>query len=314
MSRTTAASGAVRDQLPEPRSLWIRYRPRRWPTRDDAFVDLAAGTLGAPDPGAEISAELADAALDDLLYLPPVPAAAAATRDGLVRSHAARGTPVLVQRLPGDPPAIPEAWPVLDLLPVAMGRLEPDEAFAGVAGGGAVWPLLPGQEAGSWERVTAAAREAGVTALQPLPLELDARQRRSLAELSPDPSRFDALFHGRAPEPREVARVIVAHGLEPLLPRPLPRPPLRSGPNLRLASLLAVAGELSVWLGEPDSRSQSLLRAARWAERVPQSLEALAREGNLGVLPWLEGEPRRLVEEALAAPRPPLVQDLLARL
>src|SRR6185436_7853825 len=111
-----------------------------------------------------------------------------------------------------------------------------------------------------------------------------------------------------------LARAAVRHGLLPFLPRPLPRPPLLGAGNLRVAGTLAACGELCLLLGEPESRAQALLRAARFAEREGRDLTALARDGHLPVLPWLEGDALQVANEAAAGVEPELWQQLLARL
>ena len=82
------------------------------------------------------------------------------------------------------------------------------------------------------------------------------------------------------------------HGLEPFLSRPLPRPPVLGAGNRRIGGVLALAGELWLRLGRPVEQGQALYRAARWVDRSSYDLEALAREGNLGVLPLDAGQPR----------------------
>jgi hypothetical protein len=309
----------LREQSPEPGRFWVRFAPRRWPAPAAPWIDLAAGTLGGelePDPGALET--LRGLRLDDVLYLPPVPPFLAARRDALAAEHARRGTPVLVQLLPGDaPPAVDEPLTIVrDLLPLALAGPPAAGAESGVAWNlagvatAAAWPLLPGT-AGRVEELAAIAAEvaaSGHAALQGVVLDLAPHQRRALgAGLSE--RRYLALFHGALPDPAVLVRSAWAAGLEPLLPRPLPRPPLRRG-NLRLAAGLATLGELCLRLGQPEPRGQSLLRAARFAERLPQDLEALGREGNLGVLPWLAGEPRAEVEALLAGVPSALMGEL----
>lgn len=305
-------SRLLREHPGEPAGFWARYAPRRWPFPDAPWMDLANGTLGGdlePDPGA--LAALRGERLDDVLYLPPVPRELARARDALAAAHAARGTPVLVQLLAGDapvalPPPVAAVW---DLLPLALGR---SEGVALGPGAAAAWPLLPGTtEEGRLALAVAAAAAAGLAALQGVALDLAPHQRRALgAELSE--RGYLALFHGAAPPAAPVVRAAWAAGLEPLLPRPLATPPLRASGNAALAGELASLGELCLRLGEPEPRGQALLRAARFVERAGHDLAALAREGNLGVLPWLDGEPRRVVEEVLGGGRPTLRGELRA--
>lgn len=303
-------SRLLREHAGEQAGFWVRYAPRRWPFPDTPWIDLASGTLGGelePDPGA--LAALRGERLDGVLYLPPVPRELAPARDALAAAHAARGTPVLVQLLPGDPPiASPEpVVAVWDLLPFALGR---GEGVALGPGAAAAWPLLPGTaEEGTLAEAIAAVAAAGIGALQGVALELAPHQRRALgAELSE--RRYLALFHGAPPSAAPVVRAAWAAGLEPLLPRPLPGPPLHGSGNAAIAGELAALGELCLRLGEPEPRAQALLRAARFVERAGHDLAALARDGNLGVLPWLEGEPRRVVEELLGGAQPTLRGEL----
>jgi hypothetical protein len=312
---------SLREQQPEPARFWIRYAPRQWPGPPGWWLDLASGTLagaplqsagGRPDSG--LLQRLFDVPLDDVLYLPPVPGELAAHRDALAARHAGRGTPVVVQLLPGDvaddlPPGVTV---VVDLTPVAVAAVgggdesEKEEHAPSTkrapklaSADAAAWPLLP-EGLAPLSVALAALRGVAVPALQVVPLELDPRQLRELGEGLPE-ARYLALFHGGAGEVPAAVRETLDAGLRPLLTRPLPRPPLRGAGNLRLAGLLAIEGELALRLGAAEPGAQALLRAARFAERAPHDLEALAREGNLGVLPWLEGAARLLVESAVEA-------------
>jgi hypothetical protein len=262
-----------------------------------------------------------------VLYLPPVPVSLAAARDRLAAHHAARGTPVLVQLLPGDARPSSSAAAaglviVWDLLAWALAGSEPPappvQLASAHAGDAAILPLLPG--AGDRERLEALAASlaaAGVTVLQGLPLELTGRDRRGLTDSlgeSMSEASYLRLFHGEPPSPLSLARAAARHGLLPLLPRPLPRAPLRGAANLRVAGALAACGELCLLLGEPESRAQALLRAARFAEREGRDLAALARDGNLAVLPWLEGEALQVATEVAGGAEAGLWPQLLSRL
>jgi hypothetical protein len=234
-------------------------------------------------------AALAETPLDDVLYLPPVPPRRAAARDELARDRLVGGTPVLIQLFPGEATTVPPvagAAFVFDLLYVllerdlgALRRL-PSEAAA-------VWPLLPGltDDPALWELGCRDLAAAGARCVQALTPVLTPTDRRRLAEQWGGEEAFDALFHGRSPCERDFARVAHRHGLEPFLPRPLPRPPVQGAGNRRIGGALALAGELWLRLGQPAEAGQALYRDARWIDRAPYDLEALAREGNLGVLP-----------------------------
>ena len=60
-------------QLPEPGRFWIRYTPRGWPEPPGPWSNLAAGCLAWGRSASGAIAAGPDP-LDDLLYLPPVPA------------------------------------------------------------------------------------------------------------------------------------------------------------------------------------------------------------------------------------------------
>jgi hypothetical protein len=291
----------LREQAPEPGRFWVRYAPRRWPGPIVPWLDLAAGVIevGSPDGDESVLAGLLERPLDDVLYLPPVPPDLAPARDRLAARHAARGTPVVVQLLPGDPaPDAPEpVQVVMDLTSVALaqdGRSYRADAGASAA----ALPLLPGGPSGPRLAALAdAIAAAGVEALVGVPVELDPRRLRALGGELPE-DRYLALFHGAVADLGDVARAAAAAGLAALPERPLPRPPLRGAGNLRVAGALALAGELCLRVGGSEPRAQALLRAARFAERESVDLVALAREGNLAVLPWLDAEGRRVVADA----------------
>ena len=323
MSRALATT-LLREQAAEPWRCWIRHAPVRWPGPEVSWIDLASGALGASDGEPELLAALHGPRLEDVLYLPPVAPTLAAARDRLAAHHAARGTPVLVQVLPGDArpsSALGAAGLVVvwDLLVVALAGGEsspaqPAQLANAQPGDAAVLPLLPGAVDGErLEALAASLAAASVTVLQGLPLELSGRDRRALGESMSEAS-YLRLFHDEPPSLLPLARAAARHGLLPMLPRPLPRPPLHGAANLRVAGALAACGELCLLFGEPESRAQALLRAARFAEREGRDLTALARDGHLPVLPWLEGEALQVGGEAAAGAEPELWRQLLARL
>jgi hypothetical protein len=378
----SGAAGVLRlaSRLPEPGHLWIRFAPKAWEGPDRPWLDLATGRLGRSAPAGAVAPAsaladtgtgvppvvggdgdrlglgdllgLAEAPLDDLLYLPPVPERLAAWRDALGERALAGGTPVLVQLLPGDQtrlarapaPGEQGAVVVLDLLPALLpggflheervpepSRLAggaataapcagagPDAAgaagFAGFAA--AVWPLLPGisDDPGRWERACERLAASGLPCLQALVPDFGAGDRRRLAQDLQD-GAFEALFHRRHREPpheRDFARTAHRHGLAPFLPRPLPRPPLPRAENRRIAGLLALAAELWLRLGRPVEQAQSLFRGARWLDATAYDVDALRREGNLAVVTALDPLARRAVAEASGGGEPALVGELLA--
>jgi len=291
-------------QLPEPGRFWIRYVPRSWEPPERPWVNLAAGTLGewgrTPKARPSDLAALADTPLDDVLYVPPVPPRRAAARDEMARARLMAGTPVLVQLLPGDEstvPAVTGAAFVFDLLPALLDR-DFRELRRLPAGATAVFPLLPGVtgDPALWELACRDLAAAGVRCVQALAPALTPADRRRLAERWGEEEAFEALFHREPPAERDFARLAHRHGLEPFLPRPLPRPPVLGAGNRRIAGALALAAELWLRLGKPVEAGQTLYKDARWIDRSLYDLEALAREGNLGVLP-LAAASREIVAE-----------------
>jgi hypothetical protein len=301
-----------------------------------------AGAVGVDvQPGLGDLLRTSEPSLDDVLYLPPVPERLAAWRDSLAERALAGGSPVLVQLLPGDEtrlrrvpgPGAAGAVVVVDLLAALLpgGLLHEaadasevlgapgsawaaESGFAGIAA--AVWPLLPGitDDPGRWERACERLAASGLRCLQALVPAFGPGDRRRLAQGSRE-GAFEALFHRRHREPtseRDFARAAHRHGLAPLLPRPLPRPPLPRAGNRRVAGLLAMAAELWLRLGRPVERAQALFRAARWLDATGYDVDALSREGNLAVVTALDPLARRVVAEAAGGGEPPLLGELLA--
>lgn len=311
MSRLVAAA-RLGTQLPEPGRLWVRFVPRPWPGPEAPWTDLARGGLGERRTGAsETELPAIAGPLDDLLYLPPVAPADAAARDELARARLADGTPVLVQLLPGEATAAEGAVAVLDPLPALLaGDLD---ALARPAGASAaVWPLVPGltDDPALWEEGCARLAAAGVSTVQAVALALAPADRRRLAAGAGE-AAYEALFHREPPPERGFARVAGRHGLAPFLERPLPRPPVLGIEGRRLAGALALAAEVARRLGRPDAEAESSARAARFVDRSRYDLAAIAREGNLGVLGWLEGTARGIVEEIVGAGRSTTLDALL---
>lgn len=318
----TKDSGAARpsSQLPEPGRFWIRFAPRVWDPPEHPWVDLAGGRLGEWARNRASSSadllQLSETPLDDVLYLPPVVARRAAARDDLAGARLMGGTPVLVQLFPGEEskvPAVTGAAFVYDLLPALLGR-DLGRLRKVPAGAAVVWPLIAGltDDPALWELGCRSLAADGVRWAQALTPVLSPADRRRLAEGWGEDEAFDALFHRTPASEREFARVAHRHGLAPFLPRPLPRPPVRGIGNREIAGWIALAAELWLRLGRPVEQGQSLYRAARWIDGTPYDLEALAREGNLGVLSPLDELSRRLVAEAAESGEPALLAELLA--
>jgi hypothetical protein len=125
-----------------------------------------------------------------------------------------------------------------------------------------------------------------------------------------DAEIFQRLFHGDLPDPRPLARAARAHGIAPFLRRLLPRPPLAGAAERETSGLLALAGEIHLRLGRL-APSQACFRAARWIDQSGYDLRALAREGNLHVLHWLDPASRAIVEEWAETGRSETVEGLL---
>ncbi|MFP3939867.1 MAG: hypothetical protein ACLF0P_06135 [Thermoanaerobaculia bacterium] len=352
MSRTATPPRPAR-LVPEPDRFWIRYAPRRWPAApvgDFRWLELARGRLGpsgeaylgagAPETGAPRPPELPPGAsslegdplpvdgsdlfgfpgpgpFDDVVHVPPVAAEHRRTRDRVAARVAAEGTPVLVQLLPGE--ASPEAEGVVAVYDLLQALLAGRPAALDTlpVGSWAAWPLVPGltDDPELQEEGCRRLEEAGAAGVQAVVPELTPAERRRLYEAvaaGRDEAVFDALFHGPAPDPRAFARTARRHGLGVFFPRPLPRPPLAGAAEREAAGLLALAGEICLRLGEVG-RGQAFLRAARWIDRTDYDLRALAREGNLPVLHWLEGESRQVVEEWAAEGRSAIAERWVTR-
>jgi hypothetical protein len=318
-------------RLPEPGRCWVRYTPRHWPTpgaEASPWTNLAEVALGRSGKQKEWGTAasqlrvLAELPLDDVLYLPPVAAGNSAGEDfealrrRVAEAQGERGTPLLYQLFPGEavPGEAEGAAVVFDLLPVILGwRMgEPRTALEALPPGSvAVWPLIPGvsDDAEDWRQGCERLAAAGVVACQPLALQMQPKQRRRLAERL-DEAVFSALFHHPPPSERAFARCAAEHGLEPFLPRPLPRAPRPVGENRRLGGELALIGELWHRLGHTGSRGAGFYRASRWLDATTYDVAALVREGNLGVVEPLDAASREVIEQVLESGTSQLLQEL----
>ncbi len=260
--------------------------------------------------------------MTDVVYVPPLAAEHGPLRSGIVEAAAATGAPLLIQvvcgRLAGTAAAglPPNATIVLDVLDSLLRQAaalreefrenrQPTLPFAPAPLQDAtlVWPLISGwtDQPEVLGPATVRFAAAGAHRIVPRSLELDARDRRLLAERlqSAWPEAFDALFHANElpADTGAFQDAAVAAGLEHRLPRPLPASPLPA--RLRVARQLA--GHL-IELGDAAvTGGDAYYRAARFLDRDEIDVEAAAREGNLGVLPWLEYPARQAVEQWLSA-------------
>lgn len=322
----------LREHVAEPANLWIRHSFSAWSrgVGDEVWCDLATGGLRLPGSGPEGAATEAAAAAElvrtatDVVYVPPLLVGHELLRASIVEAAEAAGAPLLVQvvhgRLAGTMAAdlSPNATMVFDVLDSLVCQAEalreefrenrqPSLPFAPAPLQDAtlVWPLISGwtDQPEVLGPATVRFAAAGAHRVVPRSLELDARDRRLLAERLQTtwPEAFDALFHGgeSAPDSAAFRSAAQAAGLEHRLPRPLPAPPLPA--RLRLARELA--GHL-IELGDAAvTGGDAYYRAARFLDRDEIDIEAVAREGNLGVLPWLEDPGRQAVEQWLTARR-----------
>jgi hypothetical protein len=321
--------------LPEAGRFWIRYVPRAWEPPEQPWVHLAEGRLGEwgraaaqaaqkAAAGANLFGLLAEEPLDDVLYLPPVPARRAAARDKLASSRLVDGTPVVLQLFPGDESSVPAVSGVAfvyDLLPALLARdierLGKVPAGAGVA---AVWALIPGltDDPALWEEGCARLAAAGVRCVQGMAPELSPSDRRRLAERwgkekekEDEEELFTALFHREPPSERDFARAAARHGMTPFLQRPLPRPPVLRIENRRIGGALALIAELWLRLGRSEEQGQAFFRAARWIDATLHDIEAVVDEGNLAVLPF-DPASRDAVAEIVESGEAALSSELLA--
>lgn len=286
-------------QLPEPSKLWVRFTPRGWPAAGGLWIHLGRGALGKAGGATAPAPRSSGPPLDDLLYLPPVPEDLAGYRNEVAAAHREQGTPVLVQLLPGEE-APAEGVAVYDPLAILLaGRLE--DLGQVPAGAVVLWPLVPALTDGKdlQARGLEILAEAGAKVLQVLSLDLDPRDKRRLARHGSE-AAYQGLFHRPRPQEQPYDRATAAAGLEPFLDRPLPDGPLASlALQRRLAGRAALAGELSLRLERSPADADALFRAARWLDSTHRDLESLVREGNLGIVPDLQGDPGTLVREEI---------------
>jgi hypothetical protein len=303
-----------REILPEPRRLWVRFRPANWPGAAGDWIELGGPALGSA--GAGPLAELADdrlERLDDLVYLPPVEPGDEVARRVLAERLASAGIPVLLQEIfdPARRAASAGSPAVLDLSSLLFaGRWE--ELADLPSGSTVIWPWIAGltDREEVWGPGLEQLAGTGVRSAVAVTPELEPRQRRRLAE-SAGPEAFADLFH-RAPQSLAgFWRAARGLGLEPFPERPLPAAPRSLAVRRRVAGELALAGDLLLHSGD-EVAAQSLLRSARRLDAETLDLEALVREGNLGVLAWLDRSAARVVRESLERGRSRLLSDLLA--
>lgn len=299
------------EQTPDLGHCWVRYTFRPWAGSSDLWLDLFSRGLGkglgsesGPDdlPSTE--------GLDDVVYLPPFDGSREAIKAALAEQLAATQTPVLAQCIPGAKSGSPGAVDVYDVLQaIATEDLQRlDEVPSGAA---VIWPLISGytDDEEKWDMGLGRLADVGVGCVHGIVADLSPADRRRMVDVAGEQG-FEKLFHGPVPAERDFARAVHRFGMQPFLERPLPLTPTRLVNNRRLAGLLASIGELWLRLGRAEPRGQAFYRAARWIDRDNHDLLILAREGNLGVVDWLDDESRRVILEIAARDESSLLADL----
>jgi len=299
------------EQTPDLGRCWVRYAFRSWPGSGDLWLDLFSRALGRAseqtfDPGSLVGV----AELEDVVYLPPVESLQEEFREQVARRLTSTGTPVLVQSLVGTALRSPDSSEIIDVLhTVATGDVAQLDTIP--AGATVIWPLISGYSDGAelWDQGLGRLAAAGVTCVQGVAADLSPADRRRIVEVAGEHG-FERLFHGPAPTEREFAVAVRNAGMEPFFRRPLPSAPSRLVHNRRLAGYLASIGELWLRLDWTESRGQSFYRAARWVDRESHDLVVLAREGNLGVVSWLDDDSCQVIEEIATRGESSLLQEL----
>jgi hypothetical protein len=313
-----SATAGFAEHLPEPRVLWTRYRPRGWQGAGGLWLDLVAGSLGGPARGAAPAPDSVRG-LADVAYLPPPAPFERALRDELAAAAVESGLAPVVHLTWDEPvPPLPpgDCRLLVDCLPALLEAAE-ELTRAPAAGGEAesaevIWllPKLAGVDDGG-ELLAAWLSALGARRVHVYEPRFTGAELRRLAEAARRPLDFEALFHGEPLDATAWMRAAHRAGLRVLHPRP-PGPPGAREERRRLAGVLAQAADLWLRGGRPAEDGQALFRAAREVDRTPYDLAALARDGNLKVLDWLEGPAAALAESWLATRETPLLAELVA--
>jgi hypothetical protein len=305
-----------REQLPEPGLFWVRWSPRPWSGPEGGvWTDLSRAGIGwgSIDSGSSVEIRPEGRCLEDLIYLPPTTRRLRSAQLALAEEIAGQGTPVLLQRMPGDPEVrIDGVTPTHDLLPT-LWHGEVDGLAELPAGTTAVWPLIPGVTDGPAliDRGLDLLAGAGVARAIGIDLELSPGDRREVV-VSHGDQLFDLLFHRSSPGERRFCRAAAERGLEWWLDRPLPSPPLLRVGNRRLAGLLLSIADLWSRLGLPPVQGQAYYRAARWIDESRYDVGALLREGNLGLVASIDDASLEALSGLLADGRSGVLEKLRA--
>ena len=301
-------------RLIEPRAsrLWAHFTPKRWPAAERPYLDLGERRIVWPSRTRPDRAGLqipdAPPGFAEVVLLPPVGEAELAAKSTLADLIRAAGGMPLDQIPAGGGAARGPASGnvVVDL----SGELIFGEAIAALprsADSILVVPLLPAVSDSEkwWPAIFERHGGASGSTIVGIAPELTPLDRRRLVEALGD-DRFEEIHH-RAKSALELerafARAASAAGFLPFFDRPvIPLPP-RAARNRSLAAILAEAGERALALGHSEAEAVSLLTAARHVDESERDFVALAREGQLALLPFLSPRARSVIEEFAASGR-----------
>jgi hypothetical protein len=297
----------------------VRYSPRGWRGAQGLWFDLIDGGLGGSARTGTPSLTGLDE-LDDVLYVPPPGPGEEALRDELVAAAVERGLrPVVHTDLGDGVAAIPgPALLLVDELPRLVGSVSgvAEHSHLTQIGFGVevVWlvPAIAGLTAteGRERRVCQRLEALGVTAVHVYEPRLEGVELRRVAE-AVGCAGDEAVFHAEPADATALMRAAHRAGLRVLHPRPLVGVSDRARERRELAGLLGQAADLWLRAGRSPARGQALFRAAREVDRTGFDLRALAREGNLKVLAWLEEPAASVVAAWLAGGGVPLLDELV---
>lgn len=300
--------------IPEPANLWCDAAPRTPGRKDALWLDLRSGDLAGVASSATGRRWLSRGLPRSVYVPPPAPRGGAEIRTLVARCDEL-GAGTLLQVVVGGESADPgAAAQVLDLTDLLVGggwdRLE-----TASRGQQFLWPLVPGLTdlpALVDEGLERLARR-DPRAVVPVAPSLAPSTRRRLSQRCGEES-FAALFHAAPASPRDFARACAARGIDFLPQRPLPAGSAPGGLEARLAAELGLVADLLSEVGESAARAQAFYRGARWLESTGYDVRGLLREGNLGVIPWMDAEIERIVEDLTGGrPRSRLLAELAER-
>jgi hypothetical protein len=310
---------SFRELEPRASRLWIRFSPRRWPAAARPHLDLVERRIAWRAAGGRASAfDLpAPAPAGEVVLLPPLRKERTREKQAFAASVVAAGGYVLFQEYGTETSGGvgSEVTPLVDLLfPLLEGDLAVIDTVS--PQGVVLVPLLPilSSDESSWEAILRRLEARAPLAVVGVAPELAPADRRRLVEQLGEES-FERVHHagGSAIElERGFARAAAAAGLNPFFERPEVGLAPRAARNRRMAAVLFEAGERWLALGRGEADGVSLLAAARHVESATQEIEALARERQLALLPFLSPLARETVERFVADGRSALLAELRA--